>query len=110
MNASKVQHKCIIRAICGVALQSTSPFVAVVRVFALADAVAVPAMTVAWVAYLPNKGGLLGTVLITVVGWWGIKRVRSALFSVHSYRFIACRVAKLVVFGLLLQVVAWAVR
>ncbi len=80
------------------------------RLFALADAIAIPAFVVYWITTWPGKGELVGAVLGTWMAWWAIKRGSKALFAFEEYRWLSRHLIKLVAFGLLLQTVAWLLR
>lgn len=82
----------------------------VLRLLALADAIAIPALVGYWITTWPGKGALVGAVLGTLMVWWAIKRGATALFAFDEYRWFSRHLIKLAAFGMLLQAVAWLMR
>lgn len=83
---------------------------AVLRLLALVDAVAVPALIGFWITTWPDNGGFFGAVAAAVMVWWAVKRGSRALFAYERYRWMARHVVKLLAFGLVLQGAVWLLR
>lgn len=74
---------------------------------AVLDAIALQSLGVYWVTTWPRHGGVVGAVTATLLLWWAAKRGARALWAVDEYRWMSRHLARLVVFGLALQLVAW---
>lgn len=82
----------------------------VLRGLALVDAIAIPAAVIYWITTWPGKGQLVGAIFGTWMAWWAFKRGSRALFAFEEYRWFSRHLIKLLIFGLLLQTVAWLLR
>ncbi len=80
------------------------------RLFALLDALLVPALVGYWITTWPGKGQLVGAVLGTWMAWWAIQRGSKALFAFEEYRWFSRHLLKLLAFGFFLKLVALLLR
>ena len=90
-----------------------SPLVGgVVRLLALADALAVPGLGLAWVWTWPDHhGALVGAVVSAVLLYFAIKRACRALFAIESYRWGFTRfLLVLLAVAFLMKLTMWGQR
>ena len=77
------------------------------RWFAAVDAVAWPALWIFLLNHVSASGGLVGAVVIAVTALVALRRLCTALWSNHRYRFTTWRWGKLLA---MLLLIGWIVK
>ena len=75
----------------------------VLRVLAVVDAIALPALLIAWAWSWPKHGSLFGAVVSGLCAWWALKRAYRAVFGFDTYRWFAMWLLKLFVVAMLIK-------
>ena len=75
----------------------------VLRVLAVADAIALQSLLLYWVWGWPKHGSLVGAVCSALLVWWALKRVSRALFDYEHFRWFAWRLLKLALLAWLIE-------